>query len=206
MLEDFRLKIFEAVAREGSFTKAAVSLGITQPAVSQNIAELEKVTGVRLFDRLRGEVVLTGQGIIFREYASRILKDYASISVMFTEIPSCKVNISVSDDLYANLVGPALESFVRVHESVSFERTSFEEADLIISLAPSPDSPFDIYPETIGKLRVSMSPAPNKLGDFAATHEKTSYFDVMFRPSAAFAGTRLCLVLKSYLASTITSA
>ena len=74
-MEDFRLKVFEAVAEEGSFTKAARALGITQPAVSQNIAELEKITGVRLFDRHRGEVVLTEQGRVFGEYAARILKD-----------------------------------------------------------------------------------------------------------------------------------
>ena len=42
MLEDFRLKVFMAVRSEHSFTKAARSLGISQPAVSQNIAELEK--------------------------------------------------------------------------------------------------------------------------------------------------------------------
>ena len=57
MLEDFRLRVFMAVAEEGSFTKAAASLGVTQPAVSQNIADLEKVTGQKLFERMRGEVV-----------------------------------------------------------------------------------------------------------------------------------------------------
>ena len=45
MFEDFRLKVFMAVATEGSFTKAAAVLGISQPAVSQNIAELEKSSG-----------------------------------------------------------------------------------------------------------------------------------------------------------------
>ena len=54
MLEDFKLKIFVTVAAEGSFTKAARTLGITQPAVSQNIAELEKVTGALLLERHRG--------------------------------------------------------------------------------------------------------------------------------------------------------
>ena len=42
MLEDFRLKVFLTVESEGSFTKAARNLGISQPAVSQNIAELER--------------------------------------------------------------------------------------------------------------------------------------------------------------------
>ena len=40
MLEDFRLKVFMAVVQERSFTKAASVLGITQPAVSQNVADL----------------------------------------------------------------------------------------------------------------------------------------------------------------------
>ena len=56
MFEDFRLKVFVAVAEEGSFTKAAARLGVTQPAISQNVADLEKMTGVKLFSRLRGEV------------------------------------------------------------------------------------------------------------------------------------------------------
>ena len=41
MMEDFRIKVFMAVVNEGSFTKAASSLGISQAAVSQNVAELE---------------------------------------------------------------------------------------------------------------------------------------------------------------------
>ena len=65
MLEDFRLKVFMAVAEEGSFTRAAKSLGVTQPAVSQNIAELEKQTGavVLPFSRCRNP---TAAGVAFR--------------------------------------------------------------------------------------------------------------------------------------------
>ena len=73
MFEDFRLKVFMTVAREKSFTKAASELGVSQPAVSQNVSELEKSAGVKLFDRLRGEVVLTPQGRIFMEYVQRII-------------------------------------------------------------------------------------------------------------------------------------
>ena len=51
MIEDSRLKVFLAVAREGSFTIAARKLGISQPAVSQNVAELEKKDRFRLLLR-----------------------------------------------------------------------------------------------------------------------------------------------------------
>ena len=72
MLEDFRLKVFLTVESEGSFTKAARNLGISQPAVSQNIAELERETGEELFHRNKGSVTLTPAGTTFKRYAERI--------------------------------------------------------------------------------------------------------------------------------------
>ena len=201
MLEDFRLKIFITVAQKGSFTQAASSLGITQPAVSQNIAELEKETGVRLFERLRGSVIITEQGKVLLEYAQRINDEYSAASEMFSRLPQTNVRIATSEEIYTYLLSPVLENFVKVHPDVTFERVLFDEADLVITMAPSPDNPFDIYQESIAKLRVSISPAPKKMGDFAATHEKISYFDVLFKPSAAFACTKACRVLKDYFAS-----
>ena len=48
MLEDFKLKVFMAIAETGSFTKAAKVLGVSQPAISQNISALEKELGATL--------------------------------------------------------------------------------------------------------------------------------------------------------------
>ena len=76
MFEDFRLRVFDTVARCGSFTAAARELGISQPAVSQNIAELEKTLGVTLFERTRTSVSLTGKGVLFRRYCDQILYWY----------------------------------------------------------------------------------------------------------------------------------
>ena len=56
MFEDSRIKVFLAVSEENSFTKAAKRLGISQPAVSQNIAEIEKAVGAKLFTRNRNSV------------------------------------------------------------------------------------------------------------------------------------------------------
>ncbi len=83
MLEDYRLKVFMAVAEERSFTKAAAALGISQPAVSQNISELEKVMDMKLFDRLRGEVAITPQGRIFHQHAAKILSSYEDMNMIF---------------------------------------------------------------------------------------------------------------------------
>lgn len=80
---DFRLEVFMTLCRTGSFTKTADALGVSQPAVSQNIAELEKDLGVRLFIRNRGEVSLTSEGVLFRGHAERILYWYESARSAF---------------------------------------------------------------------------------------------------------------------------
>lgn len=76
MLEDFKLKAFVTVCKTRSFTVAARMLGVTQPAVSQNVSELEKSLGVTLFVRTRGNISLTPDGEEFKKYADRILYWY----------------------------------------------------------------------------------------------------------------------------------
>ena len=83
MLEDFRLRVFLTVAETGSFTGAARQLGISQPAVSQNITTLEKQVGATLFTRAKGDIYLTAEGRAFREYAARILYWYDAADAMF---------------------------------------------------------------------------------------------------------------------------
>lgn len=89
MIEDSRLKIFRAVVEEESFTLAAARLGISQPAVSQNIAELEKAVGRKLFVRNRYTVRLNEDGVAFNEYASQIEYWYGVLNSAFrSEIPA----------------------------------------------------------------------------------------------------------------------
>jgi DNA-binding transcriptional LysR family regulator len=89
MIEDSRLKIFRAVVEEESFTLAAARLGISQPAVSQNIAELEKAVGRKLFLRNRYTVQLNEDGVAFNEYASQIEYWYGALNAAFqSEIPA----------------------------------------------------------------------------------------------------------------------
>lgn len=85
MFEDSRINVFIAVSEEGSFTKAAKRLGISQPAVSQNIAEIEKGVGAKLFDRTRTAVILTPEGRRFREFAGQIVYWYKAASEAFQD-------------------------------------------------------------------------------------------------------------------------
>ena len=92
MLDDFRLRVFMMVASENSFTRAAQHLGVTQPAVSQNIAELERQVGAVLFDRKRGEVTLTPEGYVFKDYAAKILHWYDATDALFGSAGKMTVN------------------------------------------------------------------------------------------------------------------
>ena len=70
-MENFRLKVFRAVAEQESFRKAAERLNLSQPAVSQNIHALEEELGVTLFDRSGNRVRLTQAGSVLLRYARR---------------------------------------------------------------------------------------------------------------------------------------
>ena len=202
MLEDFRLKVFMAVVAERSFTKAAKVLGITQPSVSQNIADLEKMTGRKLFDRLRGTVVLTAEGEVFLIYVQKLLETCATVDDMFAKVGPAVVKIAASEEIYAYLVGPALESFSKVHPDVRFERCLFGDADLTIALIPSSSSRAqsgDFPDDVISRIRMSVF-VPQQSDSQSSSHEKTSYFDVVYRPTQAFAITRLCRLIRQFLA------
>ncbi len=71
-LENFRLKVFRAVAEHLNFRKAAEQLFLTQPAITLQIKALENELGVRLFDRSANRVTLTPQGKTLLTYAKRL--------------------------------------------------------------------------------------------------------------------------------------
>jgi DNA-binding transcriptional LysR family regulator len=63
------LRCFLAIADEGSVTRAAARLHITQPAASRTLAALERHLGLRLIDRSTHHLILTEEGRAFREKA-----------------------------------------------------------------------------------------------------------------------------------------
>ena len=108
-MDDFRLRVFSVLARTGSFTATARELGITQPAVSQRIAELEKETGLPLFDRNPGNVALNAHGKVFLGYAERILHLYDAASQAFVPAGSLPRTLTLAaDDALRTTVLPRL--------------------------------------------------------------------------------------------------
>lgn len=124
MFEDFRLRIFMAVAEKGSFTLAAKALGVSQPAVSQNIAELEKSLGAELFLRRKGSVTLTPKGAAFKEYAGRILHWYTATEMMFGPEGKLSANkpirLSADGFIASHILPQALSKLLAFNPSLTF--------------------------------------------------------------------------------------
>ena len=78
-MADRRLQVFHTVARLLSFTKAAETLHMTQPAVTFQVRQLEEHFNTRLFDRTHNRISLTEAGKRVFGYADRIFELYAEM-------------------------------------------------------------------------------------------------------------------------------
>ncbi len=75
---DFRqLRYFLAIVEQGSITRASVTLGVAQPALSLHIKNMEQELGTRLLDRSRSGVTPTEAGALLERRARGILEDLA---------------------------------------------------------------------------------------------------------------------------------
>jgi LysR family pca operon transcriptional activator len=65
------LDTFSAIARAGSFKKAAAELNLSQPAISKALKELEGILGTDLMERDRSGIKLTQKGEVFLQFAEQ---------------------------------------------------------------------------------------------------------------------------------------
>lgn len=133
MICDFRLKVFHTVAFKGSFTAAARELGITQPAVSNHISELESTIGDILFFRSRKETVLTPKGKILFDYAEKILNLYRCADREL--VPPRRderrhLVIAAMPDAAKHILKPLVDNYIRIYPGteISILERSREEA------------------------------------------------------------------------------
>ena len=85
------LEVFLAVCETGNMAGAARQLGVTQPAVSQVIADIEARTGTLLFDRRIRPLGLTAAGSVLRQCASSLLEDARQITPRLLEVIAGKL-------------------------------------------------------------------------------------------------------------------
>lgn len=86
MLNLYKLEVFNAVAMEGSFSRAAERLLLSQPAVSQHIRDLESSLNAELFRRTNRGAILTPAGEVLLDYTRCILRMLAEAEIAVTNL------------------------------------------------------------------------------------------------------------------------
>jgi DNA-binding transcriptional LysR family regulator len=116
-----QLESFLAVAEERSFSKAAVRLHRTQPAVSQVIRKLEAAVGETLFDRAARDGSLTAAGVLLRDYALRLLalrREAASALGELKSLERGRLQLAANEYTCMYLL-PAIDQYRREFPQVS---------------------------------------------------------------------------------------
>lgn len=103
------LELFVAVCEQGSMAEAARRLGITQPSISQAVAELELRTGVQLFDRTVRPLGLTQPGAVLRQRADMLLAEARQIGPLLHQTETGRLpflRVGLVDSLTRTLTLP----------------------------------------------------------------------------------------------------
>jgi DNA-binding transcriptional LysR family regulator len=157
-IEMRHLVALDAVAREGSFRRAATRLGYVQSAISHQIAALEGLIGKRLIDRSRGTrpLALTPAGEILLAHAdaliARVRAAQADLAALDGE-GAAALRVGATPDLLARLVPSLLRAYgapVKLDEASSSRAVLAAlirgELDLALAETPLPRGPLDAVP------------------------------------------------------------
>lgn len=120
------LVAFVMVAREESFTKAAVKLGVSQSALSQTVRGLEERLGLRLLTRTTRRVSPTAAGErLLRTAGPRFEEIQAELSALaeMRDKPAGTVRITSGEHAAISVLAPALEKFLPDNPDVNIEIT-----------------------------------------------------------------------------------
>ena len=113
-----------AVAREGSFTRAAAKLGVSQSALSQTVRDLEERIGLRLLDRTTRSVSPTAAGErLLASVAPKlegIREDIAALGAL-RDTPTGQVRITADDYAARSTLWPKLVDLLRAYPDISVE-------------------------------------------------------------------------------------
>ncbi len=121
-MADRRLQVFYTVAKVLSFTKAAETLHMTQPAVTFQVKQLEEFFNTRLFDRTHNKITLTEAGKIVYDYAEKILDHYEKMNSEVRELTGevtgsllIGASTTIAEYMLPNLLGAFKKQFEDVN-------------------------------------------------------------------------------------------
>ena len=130
-----QLEVFSTIAAAGSVRAAAAQLGLTQPAASMALAELERLLGTTLFDRHQRRLHLNEQGRALLPRAREIVERLRELGEgAATAKPQGALAIGASNTIGNYLVGELLGGFVAAHPAVRLSLRVANTAEIIAGL------------------------------------------------------------------------
>jgi LysR family transcriptional regulator, low CO2-responsive transcriptional regulator len=132
-----QLKVFEAVARHLSFSRAAEELHLTQPAVSTQVSKLEDHAGLPLFEQLGKKIHLTPAGVEMLRSGRAIIQQFQELEEAMTQfkgVSGGKLNVAVisaGDYFFPRL----LVEFASRHSGVTLNLVVCNREELLDQLA-----------------------------------------------------------------------
>lgn len=116
------IRYFLAVADTEHFTRAADDLHVSQPALSQQVRQLEEELGTPLFDRVGRRVRLTRAGETFRTHARRILAEVTEAHSALQELDALErglLTVGAVQTVNAYLIPPAVSKFRKAYPGIA---------------------------------------------------------------------------------------
>jgi len=135
-MADRRLQVFHTVARLLSFTKAAETLHMTQPAVTFQVRQLEEYFNTRLFDRTHNRISLTDAGARVYQYSDKIFELYGEMENAVREMTgeiSGSLTIGASTTIAEYMLPALLGDFRAKYPEVSIH-LKVSNTDGIVSM------------------------------------------------------------------------
>jgi LysR family transcriptional regulator, cyn operon transcriptional activator len=126
------VRYLKAVVDHGSFTRAAQALHVSQPALSQQVKELEERVGAQLLDRSGRTVRLTDRGAVYLQHASRAMAELEQASRAVRDVADLStgsLRLGVTPSVATYLIGPLVQRFRKSYPGVVLTiRVSPQEA------------------------------------------------------------------------------
>lgn len=132
-MELHQLRYAVAVADTGNFTRAAERCHVTQPTLSQQILNLEKEVGHKLFHRLGRKAVLTEAGAVFLERARRIVFEVENATKELSDHPALdrRITVGAIQTIAPYLLLPLIERCRRELPNLQIDLVEDFRADLV---------------------------------------------------------------------------
>lgn len=190
-MADRRLQVFHTVARLLSFTKAAETLHMTQPAVTFQVRQLEEHFNTRLFDRTHNRISLTDAGRNVYAYADRIFELYSEMENAVREITgeisgavTIGASTTIAEYMLPTLLGDFKERYpeVTIHLKVSNSEgivSMVENNTIDLGVVESPVGNKNLVVETCKRDQLVAIVPPNHP---LANHEKITFSSLLEYP------------------------